>query len=254
MPDFPTPTHMDPAAWATYAAAHEQVDAAIRAAEISAQIAWDAAVLQVAVGAPVAIAAACAALYAGRLTYKSAIETAKAAIKAAEHQVKLEIDKHEARVNAYAIRQRHLIDSLIFYADAHAGYCDFILDHLNQPGDIASEFFFLISNKNNFMPNLIPDTIPDNWNDEKWEDHALLGNDFVKILINVKNVYGIFESSKEGLNILVNRYEKDSSFDRNFAREIVIQHKDYVIRYKKYLETLRESFHEMMTQNGLITL
>jgi hypothetical protein len=185
---------IDPNDWATYEAARVQADAAIRAAEIGAQAAkdvaeigsqasWDAAVLQVLVGAPVAILAAGAALVAGRWAYR-------AAIHAAETQTRLEKEKHSARIDAYGIRQEALVYNMNEEVQKEINH----VERSIKPVKVVSDFYEFIRNntdininpRNDYYLHISCDEEPVDWKDDQWDNHALLGSSFISCLIITK--------------------------------------------------------------------
>jgi hypothetical protein len=171
VPQIDVPIFTDPADSATYLAAVRQADAAIEAAKIAADATWDTALW---IGAPTAVAA----LFAAGLAYL-------AAITAAKHQVKLETDKHEARVNAYAIRQFHLISLALIHIQQVIYFSKEMLSSMDDKEFQLGEFYMM-------LPDMIPKPMPDDWGDERWEEHALLGSYYIKSLLFTTVVYSGF--------------------------------------------------------------
>jgi hypothetical protein len=175
------PVQIDPSVRATYEAAHIQAEAAVRAAEIGAKAAWDAAVLQISA----AIIAAVAALIAGRWAYQ-------AALRAAKNQTQLENDKHNAKVAAYSIRQNALINNIITEIDKEIFSVGVIIEYI-----VNEDYFSLKENKEIYLKVMSIYVMPDDWKDEQWENHALLGNTFVESLLDVIERYSMLNNIKE---------------------------------------------------------
>jgi hypothetical protein len=220
------PVQIDPSVWATYEAAHVQAEAAIRAAEIGAQAAWDAAMLQISA----AIIAAVAALIAGRWAYR-------AAIKAAERQTQLENHKHNTRVKAYSIRQEALLNIIIKDLVWETTTTSLKIKYFDKVKDKSGKFIFK-------MPITKE---PEEWKNEQWENHAILGNLFVKKLIAAKGKLNILNKNKEYIisnstNITKDRYETEDIFTDFPIRGVVkrIKSFDVLHSFKKYHSSLLE--------------
>jgi hypothetical protein len=220
MPDLPTPTHIAPDVWATYAAAHEQAEAARYAADVAAKAALDAAWLQITWGLPVAIFASIAALIAAGLTYRSAI-------KAAQHQTKLETERHQARVSAYAIRQKVLTNLFINSVNSKI---NFISDHAK----IASFKYSYVETYNIMDYMIDPNDMPKEWEEEKWEEHAMLGIDYVKAIILIKFDYKQCVFSGDEFNEIFSKFNESN----DVTIEKLISATDY---YSKWLGELKNS-------------
>jgi hypothetical protein len=191
------PVQIDPSVRATYEAAHIQAEAAVRAAEIGAKAAWDAAVLQISA----AIIAAVAALIAGRWAYQ-------AALRAAKNQTQLENDKHNAKVAAYSIRQNALINNIISEIDKEISSVGIIIEYI-----VNKDYFSLKADKQIYLKVMSIYVIPDDWKDEQWENHALLGNAFVESLLDVIERYSMLNRIKEILiKNVANGFQKPHAF------------------------------------------
>jgi hypothetical protein len=201
MPEDPAPTHMDPAVRATYEAASEQAEATRYAADIAADATWDATqyAADIAaktawetalyVGAPVALLTALAALVAGGLAYKGAI-------KAAQHQAELERSKDEARVGAYAISQITLINFIINRIPEWKTYSEEAINIALRENVTGSHFGvvqILIREMNT----------PQEWQVSKWEEHALLRSNYVRLLTSARSkMDDIFQQWKHLISII----------------------------------------------------
>jgi hypothetical protein len=180
----------DPKDWATYEAARVQADAAIEAAKIGAKAAKDAADLQL----DAAIIAALVVLVAAIVTYW-------ASMNAAKRQTKLEKEKHDARVAAYAVNQRISLLVIKKKAVLEANYIEKYLKAYKE---------HKLTKKHNetdriiFHMNII---VQSDWENEQWENHALLGVSFVACLISAK--YSLEKLNLMRENIIINSIKSD---------------------------------------------
>ena len=171
----------DPKDWATYEAARVQADATIRAAEIGAQAAINAADLQL----DAAIIAAVAALFAGCMAYL-------AAIRAAKHQTQLEKHKLNNKICAYAIRQEILASNLMDNVKKMIKTIDDRIESIKNHNEHQ-----LIDEKMTLMVEF--KELPDQWKDEHWETHEILGEKFIRALIEVNEKHDQLNKEKENL-------------------------------------------------------
>lgn len=162
-------TKFDPLVWAaiesaeiqaaaTAQAANIQAEASIRAAEIAADVTWKLGYVQLSV----AIMAAAAALIAGYWAYKGAT-------KAALTQIHLDHEKHKFRIASYRVLQ----DIICANISLKAGSC------LQNGEALLKEYNSSRRSEPMDLPLL---NMPDEWLTSHWEEHALLGEQFVQLL------------------------------------------------------------------------